>query len=114
MHHGLEIPLSVKTPATGLPMKSEFAKQNRQLAVLKALANANRLKILKALLASPNNALHVSDLSRQLQLPAPKISDHLKLLRMHKLVKAKQNGPFMFYSIHDPIIYTLLANQMWR
>jgi len=74
-------------------------------------ANANRLKILKAIIASPNGELNVSSLCAELKLMPPKVSDHLKLLRINKIVSAKQIGIMINYSIKDPIVYMLLEEQ---
>ena len=91
-------------------MQINFKKQNRQLVIFKMLANANRLKILKAIIASTDGKLNVTSLSKQLKLTPPKISDHLKLMRIHKIVRAKQVGTEMFYSLQEEIIPTLLED----
>lgn len=90
-------------------MKSDYKTQNRQLAVFKTLANANRIKILKAIIASPTNELNVTSLVQLLNLSAPKVSDHLKIMRINKIVQARQIGAVMMYSIKDQNIPKLLA-----
>ena len=90
-------------------MKSDYKTQNRQLAVFKTLANANRIKILKAIITSPTNELNVTSLTELLNLSAPKVSDHLKIMRINKIVQARQIGSVMMYSIKDQNIPKLLA-----
>ena len=93
-------------------MSNEYAKQNRQLAIFKMLANANRLKILRAILTSKNTELNVTEIANQLKLAMPKVSDHLKLLRINKIVKARQAGVEMLYSVREPAVVKFLEQEI--
>jgi len=78
------------------------------LAVFKALANTNRINILKAIAHSPAGSLTVNEIAQELNLAQPKISDHLKLMRINRIVRARQNGTKMNYFIKDPIVPKLI------
>jgi DNA-binding transcriptional ArsR family regulator len=86
-----------------------YSKQNHALAVFKALANVNRINILKTIHKTQQNSLTVNEIAEQTKLPQPKVSDHLKLMRISKIVKAKQDGTLMHYSINDPFTAHLLS-----
>ncbi len=86
-----------------------FAKRNRMLVIFKALANANRIAILKAIASTKEKGMSVSDIAHSVKLSQPKASDHLKLLRIQKIVAAKQTGTRMDYVIKDPIVLELLT-----
>ena len=91
-------------------MKENFERQNRSLAVFKALANANRLKIIKFIANSKTNELTVNEISDLLEISQPATSAHLKLLRFHRIIKAKQSSSQMFYSLRNPDLIKLINN----
>lgn len=93
-------------------MNVDYAKQNRQLVVFKMLANANRLKILRAIIASKDGELNVSEIAKLLNLPLPKVSDHLRLMRVNKILKSRQAGALMFYALKEPAVAKFLADKL--
>jgi ArsR family transcriptional regulator len=76
-------------------------------AVLKALADETRLRILESLLADEKC---VSDLVRELGCPQPHISHHLRILRESGVVEGLRDGKQVCYRI-SPIIQRALAHQ---
>ncbi|MBN2386772.1 MAG: winged helix-turn-helix transcriptional regulator [Anaerolineales bacterium] len=64
-----------------------------------ALADSTRLVLLYALADEPRN---VSELTRELNLPQPTISRHLKILRDRGMVVAMRRGMAVQYSLADP------------
>ena len=76
-------------------------------AVLKALADETRLRILESLLADEKC---VSDLVRELGCPQPHISHHLRILRESGVVEGLRDGMQVCYRI-SPIIQRALAHQ---
>lgn len=76
-------------------------------AVLKALADETRLRILESLLADEKC---VSDLVRELGCPQPHISHHLRILRKSGVVEGLRDGKQVCYRI-SPIIQRALAHQ---
>ncbi len=76
-------------------------------AVLKALADETRLRILESLLTDEKC---VSDLVRELGCPQPHISHHLRILRESGVVEGLREGKQVCYRI-SPIIQRALAHQ---
>jgi ArsR family transcriptional regulator len=63
-----------------------------------ALADPTRLLLLYALAGQPRN---VTELTRELALPQPTISRHLKILRDRGLVRASRQGTTVTYELTD-------------
>lgn len=66
---------------------------------LKALAEANRVRIVSLLAASPEGELNVCDLTDALELSQPTVSHHLKVLRDAGLVTCEKRGTWAHYAI---------------
>ncbi len=72
------------------------------LKVMKALADGNRLRILRLLLERPRC---VCELQRALGITQPSVSKHLRILEEAGLVEKERSGQFIDYHlapIHDP------------
>jgi DNA-binding transcriptional ArsR family regulator len=82
-------------------MKTDYYKQNYMVKLFKILANTNRLKILQTLAANQVKPLNVNELSEQLGINQGTLSTHLTRMRENGIIKAKQSGLNMFYSIKD-------------
>ncbi len=67
------------------------------LRALAALAQASRLRIFRALVASGPEGLAAGDLAAQLQVAPSALSFHLKELSYAGLIEARQDGRFMIY-----------------
>ncbi|BBM84966.1 ArsR/SmtB family transcription factor [Candidatus Uabimicrobium amorphum] len=65
-------------------------------ALLKVLANADRIRIIEELRA---NEKDVSALQAYLGTSSSRVSQHLSLLKAHKLVKERREGKHKFYSL---------------
>ena len=72
------------------------AAASRACALLKVLANPDRLLLLCQLTQGP---LCVSDLEAILQIPQPTLSQQLGVLRDEALVTTRREGKQIFYSI---------------
>ncbi len=74
--------------------------QAKQLAeLLKVLANENRLLILCALMEGP---LAVSQLCEKIgAISQPALSQHLALLKAHRIVESTRSGQWVTYFISD-------------
>ena len=81
-------------------MKRELADEiNRMHAHLcSGLADPTRIYILYMLREGPIN---VSSLVEALEIPQPRVSRHLKILRESGLVTADRDGQSVFYSLQD-------------
>ncbi|MFT2090756.1 ArsR/SmtB family transcription factor [Paraglaciecola sp. 2405UD69-4] len=67
-------------------------------AFLKILANKNRLMILCTLLDEERS---VSDLNQSIPLGQSALSQHLAILRQHKLVDTRRDAQSIYYSVSD-------------
>ncbi|MDN3520813.1 ArsR/SmtB family transcription factor [Halomonas ramblicola] len=79
-------------------------------ALLKAMANDNRLRILCLL---DGQELSVTELNRQLALSQSALSQHLAILRRENLVTTRRSSQTIYYSLHGDsaraIIETLVG-----
>jgi ArsR family transcriptional regulator, virulence genes transcriptional regulator len=79
---------------------------NAQAALLAAMANANRLKILLALVDGETT---VGDLSQHVDLSQSALSQHLSKLRHERLVKTRRDAQNIYYSTSDPRVVKMLS-----
>lgn len=76
--------------------------------VCQALGDPKRIMILYELNERPRN---VSELARDLDMPQPTVSRHLRILRQRALVRPERDGTSVFYHLTDPRMIEIL-NQM--
>ena len=84
-------------------------KTNGALGAFAALAQENRLAVLRLLVRSAPDGLTAGLIGERLELPAPTLSFHLKTLAQAGLVKAVQEGSFVRYRAEMPAINALIA-----
>ena len=72
---------------------------DRQVRVLKALADATRLRILRLLY---HEELNVLELCQVLDFPQPSVSRHLAVLREAGLVNVRKEGTRAYYTMREP------------
>lgn len=73
---------------------------SRELAdLLKLLAHPDRLRLIAELRAGERD---VTSIATALDLPATRISQHLALLRAHRLVEERRAGRTHFYHLVQP------------
>ncbi|MFO7821320.1 MAG: metalloregulator ArsR/SmtB family transcription factor [Lentisphaeria bacterium] len=72
---------------------------DRQVRILKALADPTRLRILRLLY---HEELNVFELCQVLDLPQPSISRHLGALRNAQLVHVRKEGTKAYYTMREP------------
>ena len=70
----------------------------RWTVVFRALANANRLKIIQML--SNGEKLHVTDISERLKISFKATSNHLALLKNLDVLEAQGTAGHVFYSLN--------------
>ncbi len=75
-------------------------------ALLKALANENRLMILCYL---EGKELSVSELNESLDLSQSALSQHLAVLRRDNLVKTRRESQTIYYSLHGDRASTIIS-----
>ena len=74
-----------------------------------ALAQENRLAVLRLLVQNGPDGLTPGVIGEQLEMPAPTLSFHLKTLAQAGLVAATQEGRFVRYRAAMPAIRALAA-----
>lgn len=72
----------------------------------RALADSTRAKIVHALGDQP---LCVCDLAGVVGVSEPAVSQHLRLLRMLRIVRGRRAGKMVYYSLEDEHVRALLA-----
>ncbi|MBF0779831.1 MULTISPECIES: metalloregulator ArsR/SmtB family transcription factor [unclassified Granulicatella] len=86
---------------------------NEELTVLsglfKALGDQTRLNILLQLF---DGELSVNEIAEHIGLSVSAISHQLKLLRLHKLIKSRKEGKYIFYSLDDLHVKDVIAISM--
>lgn len=65
--------------------------------LMQALGDANRLRILALLIG--RDELCVCDIQRVLDMPQPRVSRHLNMLRHAGCVRARRSGRWMYYAL---------------
>lgn len=75
--------------------------------LFKGLAHPFRIRILELLSSSPE--VSVADLQTETALEASHLSQHLAVLRRHRLVQSERRGSHVFYRLADPRVADLLA-----
>ena len=76
--------------------------------VCQALGDPKRIMILYELNERPRN---VSELARDLEMPQPTVSRHLRVLRQRALVRPERDGASVYYHLTDQRMIEIL-NQM--
>lgn len=74
--------------------------------MLRALADANRLRLVELLLT---HDLCVSSLAAQLEISESAVSQHLKVLRTAGLVRGEKRGYFTHYGVDRQALHVLAA-----
>ena len=74
-------------------------------AFMKILANKNRLMIVCSLL---NEERSVSELNQTVPLGQSALSQHLAVLREHKLVDTRREAQSIYYSVSDPRVTQII------
>ena len=88
-----------------MPSRAILARE--MSALLKAIAHADRVRIIEELKAG---ALDVTALSESLGVPATRVSQHLAVLKSHRLVEERRDGRHHHYSLAEPELATWLLD----
>jgi len=92
---------AAQAPAQALPGNSLIEKAE----LLKTIAHPVRLRILEELL---KGIKCVADLEEFLDISQPNVSQHLSLLRKHRIIDYYVDGRLRCYFLRDPIIPELM------
>ena len=88
-----------------LELQQLAANAEQAEAFMKILANKNRLMILCSLL---NQERSVSELNQTVPLGQSALSQHLAVLREHKLVDTRREAQSIYYSVSDPRVTQII------
>lgn len=99
-------PKIVDKTLANMPSADDFGKVS---AFFKVMGDSTRLQILTALI---HNELCVSDIACVLNMSQSAISHQLKVLRQSKLVKTRQDGRSVYYSLDDEHVTDIVAEAM--
>lgn len=75
--------------------------------IFKVLSHPDRLRIIEELRAAP---MDVNTLHEALDLPATRVSQHLSLLRAHRLVTDSRDGRHVYYALTQPDLATWVVD----
>jgi ArsR family transcriptional regulator, lead/cadmium/zinc/bismuth-responsive transcriptional repressor len=95
--------VAVTAAKQALPSDKALAKAS---AMLKAVADPTRLRILAALHPGP---LCVCDIAAALEMSLSAISHQLRLLRQQRLVVGERQGKEIYYRLDDQHVVALIA-----
>jgi ArsR family transcriptional regulator len=76
--------------------------------LFKGLAHPFRIRILELLAAAPE--VSVADLQADTDLEPSHLSQHLAVLRRHRLVESERRASHVYYRLADPRVAELLAS----
>lgn len=77
-----------------------------QVEFLRGLGDKTRLKIIKALMEREKTVTQLVD---ELESSQANISTHLKTLKNSGILKRRQEGKYVFYSLRDENIYEFVT-----
>ncbi len=82
-----------------MPSRLIVAKELTE--VFKVIAHADRIRLIEEL---HRGEMDVNTLARTLSLPGPRVSQHLGLLRAHRIVEERRDGRHHMYKLIQPDI----------
>lgn len=99
-------------PLCCVPLRSAVLARSdadQLAAVLRALAESARLRLLSLVLAAPGGEVCVADLVEALELSQPTVSHHLKVLTDAGLLRRDRRGSWVWYSVNAERLEELRA-----
>ncbi|VVE78391.1 ArsR/SmtB family transcription factor [Pandoraea sputorum] len=99
-------PPAAVAPAASLDLARLRAAAHDATALLRALANEDRLLILCQL---TQGELSVGELEAQLDIRQPTLSQQLAVLRSEALVTTRRDGKRIYYAVADGAVLAMLA-----
>jgi DNA-binding transcriptional ArsR family regulator len=78
---------------------SDISEELEEL--FKALGNINRLLLVYRLASGEMEKVSVTDMARLMGLTQPAASQHLKVLKTAKILNAKKQGNYIYYTFNE-------------
>ncbi|MFK8014328.1 MAG: ArsR/SmtB family transcription factor [Gammaproteobacteria bacterium] len=88
-----------------MPSRALVAKE--LASILKVIAHPDRIRVIEELRVGEKD---VNTLVETLELPGPRVSQHLSLMRAHRLVEERRDGRHHFYHLSQPEIAGWITN----
>lgn len=82
-----------------MPDRQVVAKELAE--IFKIIAHPDRIRIIEELGSGEND---VNTLVERLNLPGPRVSQHLSLMRAHRIVEERREGRHHYYHLMQPDI----------
>jgi DNA-binding transcriptional ArsR family regulator len=82
-----------------MPSRLVIAKELAE--ILKIVAHPDRIRLIEELQSGEKD---VNTLAETLALPGPRVSQHLSLMRAHRIVEERRAGRHHFYHLSQPEI----------
>lgn len=82
-------------------MPDRIAVAKELADIFKIAANPDRIRIIAELRSSEKC---VNTLAEQLEIPGPRVSQHLSLMRAHRIVEERREGRHHYYHLLQPEI----------
>lgn len=79
---------------------NELVEFQRRAALLKAVADKDRLRIIVALFSGPK---HVGDIAALMSVDIARVSHHLGVLRHAGITVATKHGRYIEYALHSDV-----------
>ena len=76
-------------------------------SIFKAIADANRRKILQIL--KQQQSLSAGEIAEHFEFSKASLSEHLKILRNANLIFAKKSGQYIYYSLNTSVFEDILT-----
>ncbi len=84
----------------------DVSNTERLARILKVLGDANRLGIV---LSIGSESRSVTEIVRASGLSQTLVSFHLRIMREADVVRTERHGPFIYYSLSDPLLLEVLS-----
>jgi len=84
-----------------MPDRKVVAKELAE--IFKLVANPDRIRIIEELRSGEKD---VNTLVEALELPGPRVSQHLSLMRAHRIVEERRDGRYHHYHLNQPEMAT--------
>ena len=82
-------------------MPSRLIVANELAEIMKVIAHPDRIRLIEELSKSP---MDVTTLSEELKLPPARVSQHLALLKAHRMVVDERDGRRHVYQLTQPLL----------
>jgi len=82
-----------------MPSRQVVARELSE--IFKLIAHPDRIRVIEELRSAEKD---VNSLAESLSLPGPRVSQHLSLLKAHRIVEERRDGRHHFYRLTQPEI----------